>query len=86
LTVFDPFNNPLGSDFDGLQGRVEARIFPGLIVDVEYWDDAELMGGHWTAGVRASIPFSLYSLATARNHSRGHPSSSPSAAASSTTP
>ncbi len=65
------YNNPFGGDFEGFQGRVEARILPGVIADVEYWDDAALMGGHWTAGVRVSVPFSLYALATGRNPFEG---------------
>ena len=65
------YENPFGSDFEGFKARVEARLLPGVIADVEYWDDAALMGGHWTAGVRASIPFSLYNLATGRNPFEG---------------
>ena len=61
------YNNPFGKDFDGFQARLEARLLPGLIADVEYWDDARLMGGHWTAGLRASVPFSLFALARGQN-------------------
>jgi hypothetical protein len=65
------YDNPFGSDFEGFKARLEARLLPGVIADVEYWDDAVLMGGHWTAGVRASVPFSIYNLVTGRNPFEG---------------
>jgi hypothetical protein len=65
------YDNPFGSDYEGFKARLEARLLPGVIADVEYWDDAELMGGHWTAGVRASVPFSIYNLVTGRNPFEG---------------
>ncbi len=61
------YDNPFGSPYEGFKGRLEARLLPGLIADLEYWDDAKLMGGHWTAGVRASVPFSLVNLVRGRN-------------------
>jgi uncharacterized membrane protein YgcG len=65
------YDNPFGGDFEGFKGRLEARLLPGVIADVEYWDDSALMGGHWTAGVRASVPFSIYNLVTGRNPFEG---------------
>jgi hypothetical protein len=65
------YDNPFGSDFEGFKARLEARVLPGVIADVEWWDDAALMGGHWTAGVRASVPFSIYNLVTGRNPFEG---------------
>lgn len=65
------YQNPFGSDFDGFKARLEARVLPGVIVDVEYWDDTALMGGHWTAGARVSVPFSLYNLINGRNPFEG---------------
>lgn len=65
------YNNPFGSDYSGFKARLEARFLPGLIADVEYWDDAYLMGGHWTGELRVSIPFSLFSLAQGRNPFEG---------------
>jgi hypothetical protein len=65
------YDNPFGSDFEGFKARLEARLLPGVIADVEYWNDTELMGGHWTAGVRASVPFSIYNLVTGRNPFEG---------------
>jgi hypothetical protein len=56
------YNNPFGGDFEGFKARLEARVMPGVMLDLEYWDDAALMGGHWTAGARVSVPFSLYNL------------------------
>jgi hypothetical protein len=53
------FNNPFGSDFEGFKARIEARLLPGLMANVSYFDDTALMGGHWTADLRASVPFSL---------------------------
>lgn len=51
------YNNPFGSDYEGFKARLEARLLPGVIADLAYWDDTALMGGHWTAGIRASVPF-----------------------------
>jgi hypothetical protein len=61
------YDNPFGSDFEGFKARLEARVLPGVMAGVEYWDDAVLMGGHWTADVRVSVPFSIYNLVTGRN-------------------
>lgn len=65
------YNNPFGSDFDGFKARIEARVLRGVTAGVEYWDDAELMGGHWTASVAVSVPFSTYNLLTGRNPFEG---------------
>jgi hypothetical protein len=63
--------NPFGSDYKGFKGRLEARIRKGLIVDVEYWDDKVLTGGHWTGGVRLSLPFNLGNIFAGRNPFEG---------------
>jgi hypothetical protein len=68
---FYHYENPFGGDFDGFKARLEARLLQGVIADVEYWDDAELMGGHWTAGIAVSVPFSLYNLFTGKNPFEG---------------
>jgi hypothetical protein len=65
------YQNPFGGDFDGFKARLEARVLPGVILDLEYWDDTALMGGHWTAGARVSVPFSLYNLVHGRNPFEG---------------
>ena len=56
------YNNPFGSDYEGFKARLEAHLLPGLVAGVAYWDDTALMGGHWTADVRASVPFSLLNI------------------------
>ena len=61
------YDNPFGGDFEGFKARLEAHLLPGVVADLEYWDDAALMGGHWTAGVRVSVPFSIVKLVTGRN-------------------
>lgn len=65
------YDNPVGDDFSGFKARLEARLLPGVIADVEYWDDEELTGGHWTGGVRVTVPFSLGNLFTGRNPFEG---------------
>lgn len=65
------YENPFGGDFDGFKARLEGRLLPGVIADVEYWDDTALMGGHWTAGVRVSVPFSIFNLFSGRNPFEG---------------
>jgi hypothetical protein len=62
---------PFGRNFDGFKARLEARFLPGVIADVEYYDDANVMGGHWTGGVRVSVPFSFFNLAQGRNPFEG---------------
>lgn len=61
------FNNPYSSDYEGFKARIEARLLPGLIANVSYFDDTALMGGHWTADIRASIPFSLDRIFAGQN-------------------
>ena len=65
------YNNPFGRDFTGVKARVEARPLPGVIANVEYWDDAYLMGGHWTGELAVSVPFSIFNLAAGRNPFEG---------------
>ena len=57
--------------YEGLKGRLEARVLPGIILDAEYWDDAYLMGGHWTGGVRVVLPFSIWNICQGRNPFEG---------------
>jgi hypothetical protein len=61
------FNNPFGSDYEGFKARIEAHLLPGLIANVSYFDDTALMGGHWTADLRASVPFSLLRVMHGQN-------------------
>lgn len=65
------YDNPFGGDFTGFKARAEARILPGLIAGVEYWDDAYLTGGHWTGEFAVSVPFSIFNLAQGRNPFEG---------------
>ncbi len=65
------YDNPFGGDFNGFKARLEARVLRGVVANVEYWDDAYLMGGHWTASISASVPFSIYNLVTGRNPFEG---------------
>jgi hypothetical protein len=65
------YDNPFGRDFKGFKARLEARVLRGVTANVEYWEDAALMGGHWTAGVAVSVPFSLYNLFTGKNPLEG---------------
>lgn len=68
---FYHYENPFGGDFDGFKGRLEARLLRGVTANVEYWDDKELMGGHWTGEIAVSVPFSLYNLFTGKNPFEG---------------
>ena len=61
------YENPFGSDFEGFKARLETHLLKGVIAGVEYWDDARLMGGHWTAELSASVPFSVENLVKGRN-------------------
>ena len=61
------YDNPFGHDFNGFHGRLEAYLLPGVVAGVEYWDDAALMGGHWTGELRVSVPFSIVNLVHLRN-------------------
>jgi Inverse autotransporter, beta-domain len=63
--------NPFGADFDGFKARLEARVRKGIIAEVEYWDDTELSGGHWTGGIRVSLPFNLGNIIAGRNPFEG---------------
>jgi hypothetical protein len=63
--------NPFGADFDGFKARLEARVRKGIIAEVEYWDDTELSGGHWTGGIRVSLPFNFGNIFAGRNPFEG---------------
>ena len=61
----------LSNHHEGFKARLEARVLPGVILDGEYWDDAYLMGGHWTAGIRVVVPFSIGNIFVGRNPFEG---------------
>ncbi len=56
-----------GSNSTGFKGRAEARVTDGLTFDLEYWEDAELVGGNWVGELRVSLPFDIGSLCAGRN-------------------
>ena len=66
------YDNPAGGRFEGVKARAEARVTRNVTLDLEYWDDAELVGGNWVAGVRFSSAFDLGSLIQGKNPFRGN--------------
>ena len=70
------YNNPFGRDFRGFEARAEARLLPGVIADVSYYDDQYFMGSHWIAGIRAEVPFeigNIFRKKSVRGRGRGIP-------------
>jgi hypothetical protein len=65
------YNNPRGGDFNGFKARAEARITEGITLDLEYWDDKELVGGNWVGGIRVSLPFDIGLLCQGKNPFQG---------------
>ena len=65
------YNNPFGHDYNGFKARLEAHFLPGVIGDVEWWDDSYLNGGHWTADLHVSVPFDFFNLFSGRNPFEG---------------
>lgn len=65
------YENPFGDDFVGFKARAEARVLPGVVAGVEYWNDTYLTGGHWTGELAVSLPFSIFNLAQGRNPFEG---------------
>jgi hypothetical protein len=65
------YSSAVGKDYSGFKARAEAHLLPGVIADVEYWDDTYLTGGHWTGEVRVTVPFSIFNLASGRNPFEG---------------
>jgi len=46
---------------------MEARLLPGLIADLEYWDDTALRVAIGLPACVWSVPFSLFALAHGHN-------------------
>ena len=65
------YNNPFAPDYEGFKARLETHVLPGVIADVEWWNDKYLNGGHWTAGIRAQVPFDFFNLFHGRNPFEG---------------
>ena len=61
------YDNPLGGETAGFKARAEARVTEGITLDLEYWEDAKLVGGNWVGGVRVSVPFDFSELCSGRN-------------------
>jgi hypothetical protein len=65
------YQDPKGGSIGGFRARAEARITEGITLDLEYWEDEELVGGNWVGGVRVSVPFDIGNLFTGRNPFEG---------------
>jgi hypothetical protein len=65
------YNNPAGGDIAGFKARAEARVTEGVTLDLEYWEDEELVGGNWVGGVRVSLPFDIGNLFAGKNPFEG---------------
>jgi hypothetical protein len=65
------YKSPRGGNTEGFKARAEARVTEGVTFDLEYWDDAELVGGNWVGGVRVSVPFDLGNLFSGKNPFEG---------------
>lgn len=61
------YQDPKGGDIAGFKARAEARVTEGITLDLEYWEDEELVGGNWVGGVRVSLPFDIGKLFTGGN-------------------
>lgn len=65
------FQDPKGGSIAGFKARAEARVTEGVTLDLEYWEDEELVGGNWVGGVRVSLPFDIGKLFTGGNPFEG---------------
>ncbi len=65
------YDNPKGGDFSGFKARAEARVTEGITLGVEYWEDAELVGGNWVGEVKVSLPFDIGNLFQGKNPFEG---------------
>lgn len=63
--------NPFGEDYDGFKARLEARVRKGIIIGGEYWQDQQLMGGHWTGSVKVSLPCNVFNIFAGKNPFEG---------------
>jgi hypothetical protein len=65
------YQDPRGGDIGGFKARAEARVTEGVTLDLEYWEDEELVGGNWVGGIRVSVPFDIGNLFTGKNPFEG---------------
>jgi hypothetical protein len=61
------YHGRIGVRYEGWKARAEVHWTPGIITDLEWWNDEQLMGGNWIAGVRVSLPFDIGNIARGRN-------------------
>jgi hypothetical protein len=64
---YQSFENPFGDDFDGMKGRLELRVFPGLTIDAEYFDEEDLNETDYFVGLRAHLPFDIENMFRGEN-------------------
>ncbi len=57
--------------YEGFKARAELRLPPAVTLDVEYVDDAEIMGGNWIGGVRVTVPFEVGNIFRGKNPFEG---------------
>jgi hypothetical protein len=57
--------------YEGFKARAELRLPPAVTLDVEYVDDAEIMGGNWIGGVRITVPFEVGNIFRGKNPFEG---------------
>jgi hypothetical protein len=65
------YDNPAGGRYEGFKARAEARVTRNITLDLEYWNDKELVGGNWVAGVRFTSAFDLGKLVHGQNPFKG---------------
>ena len=61
------YDNPGGGRYNGFKGRAEARVTRHLTLNLEYWEDRQLVGGNWVAGVAFHAPFDMGRLIQGQN-------------------
>lgn len=65
------YDGPVGSNIEGWKARAELKVLPAITLDVEYYDDDKLMGGHWTGGARVTVPFEIGNIFRGKNPFEG---------------
>lgn len=61
------FNAQFGPDISGVKARLEIKPLPALYLDAGWYEDVELVGSHYSVGLRASVPFDLANLSRGKN-------------------
>ena len=65
------FDNPFGDGFSGFKARLEARVLPGLVVGVQWYEEEYLNGGQWVSGVSVQVPFDFWRIFRGKNPFEG---------------